>query len=151
MSGRWSVAIFTTCPNHPPTLPPPPICENKGFGVGSAPQSQKYPPGTHKGGFKLIWGKLSFIFPTELSFSPDQNLYPRLFWLQELRVPQSKCQGSEGQGMECPPHPAPTCRVGAGARAGEECTHKLLLGFETFSEYKTIEITVKHTHDWYYQ
>ena len=76
MSGRWSVAIFTTCPNHP--LPPsPPICENKGFGVGGAPQSQGALLGPG-GGFKLIWVSLSFIFPTELSFSPDQNLYPRV-------------------------------------------------------------------------
>ena len=152
MSGRWSVAIFTTCPNHP--LPPsPPICENKGFGVGGAPQSQGALLGPG-GGFKLIWVSLSFIFPTELSFSPDQNLYP-LLRLQELRVP-IKMPGIWG------PHGMPTtpssCCVGV-CSSRKECTHKcgtsrwfwdFALQRISYNWYSNDIFLLKHTHDWYH-
>ena len=71
MSGRWSSAIFTTCPNHPQHQ----YVRTKASGLG-AHTNRKVPSWDPEGGFKLIWGRLSFIFPTELSFSPDQNLYP---------------------------------------------------------------------------
>ena len=60
----------------PRSTTPPPICENKGFGLGGSTPNRKVPSWDPEGGFKLIWVRLSFIFPTGLSFSPDQNLYP---------------------------------------------------------------------------
>ena len=76
MSGRWSAAIFTTCPNLPRALPPTPthrpttnMWEQRFWGWG---RSRATLLGL-RGGFKLIWGRLPFIFPTELSFSSDQE------------------------------------------------------------------------------
>ena len=79
MSGRWSAAIFTTCPKQPAVLPQYPIqyVRTKVSGLGVLP-NRKVPSWDPVGGFKLIWGRFTFIFPTKLSFSPDQNLYPRV-------------------------------------------------------------------------
>ena len=77
MSGRWSAAIFTTCPKQPAVLPQSNMWEQRSQGWGVLP-NRKGPSWDPVGGFKLIWGRFTFIFPTKLSFSPDQNLYPRV-------------------------------------------------------------------------
>ena len=71
---RLSLLPVQSTPRH--HYPHPPICENKGFGLGGSTPNRKVPSWDPEGGFKLIWVRLSFIFPTGLSFSGDQNLYP---------------------------------------------------------------------------
>ena len=99
---RLSLLPVPTSPEHyhlPPThRPTTNMWEQRFWGWG---RSRATLLGL-RGGFKLIWGRLPFIFPTELSFSSDQEPLSSCSDCRNWGV-QSKCQRSEA--MECLPHP----------------------------------------------